>query len=462
MNNKKHLWTIVMTVALASALLVACGGGTLPPPTPIPSTPVPAATPTPSASEHMDWGLDYHEQGKLDEASAEFREALRLDPDYAPAHAGLAMIHYDQGRLDQAMAECRKTLGLDPDSEVAHYILGRAHYDQDNLVAAIAEYEGAIQLAPDYDEAHFNLGIAYAAQDRWDDAAAEWEETINLNPDFAEAHYNLGLFYTNRDSDRAITAFQEAIRLDPDHAKAYFKLGLLYSAQDRFDEAIAEYEEAIRLDPDYAEAHKFLGLEYAMQGRVDEAVAELETYLRLQPDASDRTDMEQIIAELEGPAAGQEAEYRNAAGGYSLRYPEGWHYKEQGSQVTFAESEDALETGIEKAPMVMFTAGPLDEMAESLGLEALTDPAESLEAIAGRLDAEPGEVETGQIAGYQAALTSISGTMGDTSYGGGLAIVLVEERGILATGLALPDQWDDFRPTFIDMLNSLSFFEPQD
>ncbi|NIO68747.1 MAG: hypothetical protein GTN71_06810, partial [Anaerolineae bacterium] len=43
---------------------------------------------------------------------------------------------------------------------------------------------------------------------------------------------------------------------------------------------------------------------------------------------------------------------------------------------------------------------------------------------------------------------------------GGLAVVLVEERGIIAISLAPPDQWEAFRPTFVTMLNSLSFVEP--
>jgi hypothetical protein len=147
-------------------------------------------------------------------------------------------------------------------------------------------------------------------------------------------------------------------------------------------------------------------------------------------------------------------------GGYSLRYPDGWYYAESETQVLFAESEEALEVIGKEAPGVIFHAAPLTEIAESLGLTEITDPAETLEAIAKKLEMETGEIETGQVAGYPAALTDISGTFEDVPHKGGLVVYLVEERVVYGVALAPPDQWEAFRPTFVTMVNSLSFFEP--
>jgi hypothetical protein len=170
--------------------------------------------------------------------------------------------------------------------------------------------------------------------------------------------------------------------------------------------------------------------------------------------------VEEEIAKLKESAAEQAAEYRNAAGGYSLLYPEGWYYTESGTQVVFAESEEALDAAPEGAPMVMFIAGPLSEIAESIGLEEITDPVVAMEAMAENFEAEMGEIETAKIASYPAALTGISGTFEGVSYQGGLAVALVEERAVYGVALAPPDQWEVFRPTFVTMLNSLSFVEP--
>ena len=147
-------------------------------------------------------------------------------------------------------------------------------------------------------------------------------------------------------------------------------------------------------------------------------------------------------------------------GGYSLRYPDGWYYAESETQVLFAESEEALEVIGKEAPGAIFHAAPLTEIAESLSLTEITDPAETLEAIAKKLKMETGEIETGQVAGYPAALTDISGTFEDAPHKGGLVVYLVEERVVYGVALAPPDQWEAFRPTFVTMVNSLSFFEP--
>ncbi|MDY7078234.1 MAG: hypothetical protein SXV54_15065 [Chloroflexota bacterium] len=136
----------------------------------------------------------------------------------------------------------------------------------------------------------------------------------------------------------------------------------------------------------------------------------------------------------------------------------------------FSESQAALGAvfnyapgdAIKEAPVVMFDTQPLAEMAEGVGLEETADAAEFLQAMAENMEAEAGEIETGTIDGYPAALTEISGTQEETSYKGALVIILLEERAIGASAMVSPDQWDDFEPTFIDMLNRLLFFEPQE
>jgi tetratricopeptide (TPR) repeat protein len=86
----------------ASVLLVtcvACGGEA-----PETAPPTPVATATPSASEHLDTGLDHLEQGEPEQARAEFEEALRLDPGYALAH-------YNLGQMDDGLALRRRRRG---------------------------------------------------------------------------------------------------------------------------------------------------------------------------------------------------------------------------------------------------------------------------------------------------------------------------------------------------------------
>ncbi len=415
------------------------------------------------ADEHIKRGIEYVEQGRLDEAIAEFEEAIKINPDDAKAHYNLGLTYDNQGRLDEAIAEYKEAIRLNPDDANAHLNLGVAYADQGQLEEAIAEYQEAIRIHPDYANAHFNLGLAYDEQGRTEEAIAEYQEAIRINPDDADAHLNLGVAYKKQGRfDEAIAEYQEALRINPDYALVHLNLGVAYADQGQLEEAIAEYQEAIRIHPDYANAHFNLGLAYREQGRTEEAIAEFETYLQLRPDASNRAEVEEEIERLKEQAAGAGAEYRNAAGGYSLLYPEGWYYTESGTQVEFAESEEALKVAGEETVGILFNAGPLADFAENVGLPADTsDPVVVWEAIADLIDAE-GEGIAVDIASYPAAASNVSSIDDDTPFEGGIAVVLVEERLLYCVAVAPPDQWETFRSTFVDMVVSLSFFEPQE
>jgi len=457
------IWVLSTLACLPGGLL---GGKEAAQPTPEISKPTavaptapPAATPIPSADDHMERGMEYYERGEYDEAVAEFQAAIELEPDDAGTHRNLGTAYLEQGKYEEAAAAYEKAIELDPDFGEAYGDLAGAYVNLGRLSEAIAAGEKAIELAPDYAMAYNNLGFAYYTQGMLDEAIAEYQEAIRINPDFDKAHDNLGVAYMMQDQlDEAIAEFKEVIRINPDHVGGHVNLGFAYYTQGMLDEAIAEYQEAIRINPDLALPHKNLGLAYRNQGRIDEAIAEFETYLQLiAPDAPDRAAVEEEISKLAEQAAG--AEYRNAGGGYSLLYPEGWYYEETETQVEFAESEEALKVAGEETVGILFNAGPLANF-ENLGLPADTsDPVVVWEAMADLFDVEGEDIETFEIAGYPAAASDFSGTYDNTPFEGAIAVVLVEERLVYGVALGPPGQWEDFRPTFVDMVNSLSFFE---
>ena len=464
-ESRTYLWVIVaVTLAsvLAGALLVGCGGGEPPPPTAVPPTP------TPSASDHMALGLDHRDRDQLDEAVAEFKEAIRLDPEFVEAHYNLGLTYHDQGKFELAVAEHQEAIGLAPDLAEAHNGLGMAYYGLGRLDEAIAAYQEAVELDTALSDAHFNLGHAYSDLGQHEQALAAYQGAARLAPDDHEIHHNIGVAYIKQGLvNEAIEAWETAADIDPDFAETHYALGLAYIDVERFAEAVDELNEVLRLEPDRDRAYKHLGVAHYALGQDEEAVEAFETYLRLQPDDPDKATIEATIAELQGQGAAPEtgAEYRNAPGGYSLRYPEGLLYVEDDTMVTFAPSQAALELALEEAvaqgPVVMFDASPVEEVADDLDLAEGATPEEFLEAMVEDIGAEMGKLDTGELGGYSGALAEISGTIDETAYAGGLAIVIVEDRVVGAYGMAPPDQWTGFRPTFEGMFFSLSFFEPE-
>ena len=87
---------------------------------------VSVAAPQEGAVTHLDRGNALLDQGDLDGAIAEYREALRLKPDYANVHNNLGVALKGKGGLDGAIAEYREALRLKPDYADAHMNLGVA------------------------------------------------------------------------------------------------------------------------------------------------------------------------------------------------------------------------------------------------------------------------------------------------------------------------------------------------
>ena len=72
------------------------------------------------AGAHYRLGNALTDQGKLEEAIAEYRTAIRLKPDYADAHTNLGAALNDQGKFAEAIPELREAIRLKPDYAGAH------------------------------------------------------------------------------------------------------------------------------------------------------------------------------------------------------------------------------------------------------------------------------------------------------------------------------------------------------
>ena len=230
--------------------------------------------------------------GRLDDAIAQYREALLLNPNYAEAHENLGnALAKLPGRLKDAIAQCEEAIRLKPEVALTHLDLGSALAQfPGRLDDAIAQFHEALLLQPDNAEAHNNLGSALLnVPGRQDDAIAQFQEALRLKPDYAEAHYNLGnavLRVHGRMNDAA-AHYEQALRLKPNYAEAYNNLGLVHARMPgRMNDALAEFQQAARLNPNLAEAHKNLGDCLLMiPERLNDAIAEYQDALRLNPDS---------------------------------------------------------------------------------------------------------------------------------------------------------------------------------
>jgi TolB-like protein/Tfp pilus assembly protein PilF len=162
--------------------------------------------------------------------------------------------------IQGAVREFEKAIALDPDYALAH-----------------AELAIAALLLRTYGDLTLSEAIAKATPHA--------EQAMALDPTLAEAHAATGLLLRGRrQSEEALTHFEQAIRINPNYAIVYNFMGVHLVIQlGQYDEGFAAYEAAWRLDPlSIPSRANYVGW-LIHRNRLDEAERELEKFASIAP-----------------------------------------------------------------------------------------------------------------------------------------------------------------------------------
>lgn len=191
-----------------------------------------------------------HREGNTDEATALYRQALRLEPRHFLAHTNLANLLYGQGKVDEAIHHYEQSLDINPKLAEPHFNLGNILRRQGKVAEAAAHYEAALAADPQFAEAHTNLANILYRQGRIDEAVARYRKAMESNPGSAQARTNLAIaLLTRGEIDEAIAQCQDALKLNPQSPEAHCELGKALYRKGRSREALAHWLETIRLRP---------------------------------------------------------------------------------------------------------------------------------------------------------------------------------------------------------------------
>jgi protein O-mannosyl-transferase len=213
-----------------------------------------------------------------------FQHAVDVIPDNYLGHNSLGAWLAEQGRLDEAIAQYRAALALRPDHEQALNNLGNALVKQGQVAEGIDCFQKALLQLPDSPEVHNNLGNALVRQGKFGEAETQFRLAITNNPDFADAHNDWGNTLAMQGKfAEAEAEFREAMRCQPKSPDARYNLGNTLALQGKFAEAIEQYAGVLQLNPDYPQAQLNWGSALLRLNRRDEAVTHLREALRLKP-----------------------------------------------------------------------------------------------------------------------------------------------------------------------------------
>ena len=182
-----------------------------------------------------------------------YERALKMDPNYARAWAGLAMAH--SGQADDGFVPV-----------------------EEGYAKARKEIEKALELDPNLAEAHAIMGNMKMYYDRdWSGAEASLRRALDLEPGNTTAMLHEGRLAANLGRfDEAISLSRRAIVLDPLRTLAYVRLGSVADSAGRWEEAEGAIRKTLELSPRYFDAHETLGEIYLAQSRLEDALAEMQ------------------------------------------------------------------------------------------------------------------------------------------------------------------------------------------
>lgn len=182
------------------------------------------------------------EAGKQDQAVADYRELLRLDPSIAPAYNNLGRLLYNMGRFSEAATILRQGLALDPNMAPANVMLGASLFQLGQLQEAVAPLEAGVQSLPADRFARITLARVLLDLKRPSDAVIHLNAIIATDQKDQEAWYLLGKLHLEL-SQQAFTQVQS---IDINTPLAHVLAGEIMESMQNTPGAVAAYKQAIQ------------------------------------------------------------------------------------------------------------------------------------------------------------------------------------------------------------------------
>lgn len=212
-----------------------------------------------------------------------FRQAIKLDPKFALAHARIAETYASmpaypylspKEAFPQAKAAAEQALEIDPSLAEAHTFLAYSLVIYDwKWSEAERSFKRAIELDPTNSAAHFRYGQVYLAPiGRLDEAIAEVKRGLDLEP----LDINMGVtlawvYFGSAQDDMALVQAKKTFDLEPSHPLARWMLSEAYINKAMYGEAISLDEQWLHDDPTNQFGLRDAGIAYAKAGRRDKA-----------------------------------------------------------------------------------------------------------------------------------------------------------------------------------------------
>jgi tetratricopeptide (TPR) repeat protein len=201
------------------------------------------------ATLRVEWAMELRADARTEEAIAQLRKAMQLEPENARTYALAGVIFWNAKRIEESIHEMRIATRLEPRNATYQAILGQALSARiGHTEEAAAAFEAALRLNPNEPAAGAGLEFVRMMRGGARLVLSEFEAEVGKNPASAEAHRRLGAaLIAAGNNDQAEKSLRHAVQLDPTSGSARLALAKLYYVSRDYSRAYEELQAAIKL-----------------------------------------------------------------------------------------------------------------------------------------------------------------------------------------------------------------------
>jgi tetratricopeptide (TPR) repeat protein len=227
----------------------------------------------------------------INKAIGLYEEALRKDPSFALAYAGIAdatLILYDEKKdsllAQKALGAAQQAQRLNDNLPEVHFSLGKVYSASGRTAEAIIELKRALELAPNSDDGYRALGNVYLAVGQKEQALQAYQKAVEINPYYWINYNAIGQAYSQLgEYDKALVALRHVIELEPQNSFGYLNVGVVYFQQGKYEESIPYYQKSLEIQP-ADRTYSDLGAAYFYLKRYNDSVPMFEKAVQMSPN----------------------------------------------------------------------------------------------------------------------------------------------------------------------------------
>jgi tetratricopeptide (TPR) repeat protein len=232
-------------------------------------------------------GVLLAEQQRYDEAGADLRKAVELEPDDALNQVALAALLAQQQKYDEALPHLDKAIALEPSSAQLYNQRARVRLLKGDAAKALEDLDKTLELVPDQPMALLLRANALHQLGDRDRAMADVERVLKEQRDFTPALRMRSMLLADSGKlKEAVDTLREATQAAPEDAELRLQLATMELASKDPEAAIKDFSALIEADHDNWMALQGRADSYLALGKHKEALADYEAAIKLQPKSS--------------------------------------------------------------------------------------------------------------------------------------------------------------------------------